>query len=462
MIETNRKTTIIAPVSASVGGSINIIRVSGEKAIEISNQIFVPHDLSQSESGRFFHGHIQIDKANKIDEVVLLIYRAPSSYTGEDVVEINCHANPIIVQSIIRVYLDNQCKLAEPGEFTKRAFINGKMDLTQAEAVADIIASKSKHAIQNSLSVLEGSLKTKLNGIKNSLTNAASLLELDLDFTEEDLGIINPDTIKNELSNVKRDIAYLIKSYDVGKELNRGIEVLITGKPNVGKSSLMNTILGHNRMIVSSVPGTTRDTVHEDIMLNDILVRFIDSAGIRLTEDVVESEGVERARNLFNRASAILLLIDLSEPPSAEDWNLLKMTKSFYPEKTVILGNKCDLPVNKNTAEALSDHAENVINISAKQDKNIEKLKKRLTSQFLSSADQRGEDIFITNERQYRALVSTQEGLDRAGHSLDSKAGNEFVAFDLREAIQHLSEITGEITSDDILNNIFLNFCIGK
>ncbi|HID39200.1 MAG TPA: tRNA uridine-5-carboxymethylaminomethyl(34) synthesis GTPase MnmE [Calditrichaeota bacterium] len=454
--------TIIAPITSTNGGSISMVRISGKKALDVASRFFKPTDLRNASGGQFFYGKIVDKKNNRIDDVVLLVFRAPHSFTGEDVVEISCHANPIIVNNILQLFMHNGCRIAEPGEFSKRAFLNGKIDLTQAEAIADLISAKSELAVQNSLTMLEGRLSRDLKQIRTDLIDLAGLLELDLDFSEDGLEIMSTTSLLEKIDGVYKKISRFIESYRLGRELKKGLDVLITGRPNVGKSSLMNAFLGRERVIVSQIPGTTRDVVHEDVMVEDIFMRLIDSAGIRMTDDVVESAGVEMARNFFDKATIILLLLDLSEEPTKEDYNLIKTTSSVYHDKIIIVGNKTDMKINEQSARLFAKITPDKIKVSCKTSKNINKLKKKIRDKILKSTAPFRDEIIITNERQYENLVKAKESLLRVKKAAKRGMSYEFLAIDMRESIDYIGQISGVVTTDDILNTIFSRFCIGK
>ena len=352
--------------------------------------------------------------------------------------------------------------MAEPGEFTKRAFLNQKMDLIQAEAVAELIASQSSAGVKNSLAQLKGSLSKKIKTIRSAIIHTSAYLELDLDFTEEDLNIITPPQILGEVHNTLIAIDEILGTYRQGKILSKGIDVLITGKPNVGKSSLMNALIGENRVIVSATPGTTRDIIHEQTIIKNTMVRFLDSAGIRLTDSSIEAEGVERAREQFDIADIILMLIDVSEPMTHEDSNLLKSLLQTYPEKTIIIKNKIDLGVNEKTDENLKTVENITISVSAKKKTNIEKIKTEIISKSGAGFQEQQTGSMLTNRRQFEQLKAAREDMEKATTTIKQGLGYEFAAMDLRSAAEHLSEITGEISTDDILNSIFADFCIGK
>lgn len=454
--------TIIAPITPVVGGSVALIRISGKNAINFTNELFKGKTLLKQEGGRFYHGQMINERSELIDDVVVFLYRKPHSYTGEDIVEISAHGNPFIVEEILQQYLAKGCRIAQPGEFSRRAFLNGKMDLIQAEAVADLIAAKSKAIAKNSLQNIKGKLSYLVSELKEQLVQVASLLELDLDFTEDDLDIISSDQINDVLDRVLEKVNSLLESYNYSKILSKGIEALITGKTNVGKSSLMNALLERDRVIVSSMPGTTRDFIHEDIVIKNVLVRFIDSAGIRFAKNRIEAAGVDRAKELYDRSDIILLVIDASKRLSKRDYDLLELLSSQFGNKLIVLANKKDLLPNQNTTRFLDNPELEVQHISAKTGENLDLVKERIIDKIHTSEKDLSEEVLISNERQKGILLTTRENLLLAKEALSNNVGYEFIAVDIRNAINSLSEISGQITSEDILNNIFSNFCIGK
>lgn len=454
--------TIIAPITPVVGGSVALIRISGKDAITFTDVLFKGKNLLKQEGGRFFHGQIVDLQGKLIDDVVVFIYRKPHSYTGEDVVEISAHGNPFIVEDILQQFLLKGCRLAQPGEFSRRAFLNGKMDLIQAESVADLIYAKSRAIVKNSLQNIKGKLSHLVRELKQELLQIASLLELNLDFTEEDLVIINSAHVQQVLDQVLEKVHSLLQTYNYSKILSKGIEVLITGKTNVGKSSLMNALLERDRVIVSSMPGTTRDFIHEDIVIKNVSVRFIDSAGIRFAKNRIEAAGVNRAKELYERSDIILLVVDVSKRLSKRDYELLNLLSSQYINKAIVLANKTDLIPEQRTTRFLSKLNFEVQFISAKTGKNLDLVKERIIDKIHTTEKDLAEEILISNERQKDILLKTKENLILAKEALTNNLGYEFVAVDIRNAINSLSEISGQITSEDILNNIFSNFCIGK
>ncbi len=457
----NTHDTIIAPITATIGGSVSLIRISGNQSISITNRLFTGSDLSKHDGNKFFHGQIK-GNTKIVDDVVVLLYKSPNSYTGEDVIEISCHGNPFIVEQILQLYILSGCRMADPGEFTKRAFLNGKIDLLQAEAVADLIAAKSQIGVQNSLMHIEGKISELIHSLKDELINTASLLTLDLDLSEENLTIIDHDKIAETINKSLSIIDSLIRTYHYGKVMNKGAEVLICGKPNVGKSSLMNALIKRDRVIVSSIPGTTRDTIHEDIIMDNISIRFIDTAGIRIANDEVEAEGVNRSQAAFDKADIILLVIDISEKLSYEDHDLIDKLKKSFLNNLIIVGNKNDKEIDINIDNDLEKTGLPFIKVSAKTGNQINLLEKELINKLKSNHDILGEDIVITNQRQFEILNKTNDALTKALEGAQNKIGFEFIAVDMKTTIDFLSEITGEISTDDIINNIFSKFCIGK
>jgi tRNA modification GTPase len=360
--------------------------------------------LENEKGGCFFYGTLQNAFNDVIDQVIVYLFKKPKSFTGEDVIEISCHSNIFIVQEILNLFISEGCRIAEPGEYSKRAFLNGKIDLAQAEAIADLIASKSKTGVKNALNIIKGSLSEKINDLKQSVIEIASLLELELDFSEEDLELIPKRKFIETVKKAINEVNGLLDSYSRGREFQKGIEVLITGRPNVGKSSLMNALLQKDRVIVSPVPGTTRDMIHEDIILNNTVIRLIDTAGIRISEDHIEKEGVDRAMELIKSARLILMIFDLSEDINTDDLNILDTIKKESLKKVVVTGNKYDKPVNLKTKEFITSLGAKTIFVSAKQNKNISELKDIIYNHISDTTFLNEEEIIISNARQYEIL----------------------------------------------------------
>ena len=458
--------TIVALATAAGTAAIAVIRLSGPKAIAIADKIFIPKkgknkSLSSSESHKLYFGTIE-ENGKLIDEVLLSLMKAPQSYTGEDTVEISCHGSAFIQQKILQLCCESGARLAGPGEFTMRAFLNRKMDLSQAEAVADLIASDSAITHQLALKQMRGGFSFEIKMLRQKLIHLASLIELELDFGEEDVEFASRHDLKEVVVKLLTIIEELIKSFELGNIIKKGIPVVIVGKPNAGKSTLLNALLNDNRAIVSETPGTTRDTIEEEITLEGIKFRFIDTAGLRETKDEIEMIGVAKAFEKMQDSPVILYLFDAVVSKS-DDLNqeLLKL-KSELNEKVRIIpvGNKIDM-VSMAPIENKFTSIENLFLISAKEKTNIDKLRSYLLSLYGSGKIEANTSI-VTSARHAEALKKTSEDLSRVYEGLEKKISNDFIAADLRQAMMHLGEITGEISTEDLLENIFSKFCIGK
>jgi tRNA modification GTPase len=454
-------TTIVALATALGSGSIAVIRVSGTNALAIGNSIFKGKDLERAAANTIHFGRIEY-KGKELDQVMVSVFRQPHAYTGENSLEISCHANPIVIDMIIEALLDNGAVAAKPGEFTLRAFLNGKMDLTQAEAVSMLIAARTKHATKNALNHLEGALAANIGKVKNSLIEILSLLELDLDFNEENSAIIEAKEINKQLITAHEDLAQLINSFNYARIFNSGLHLTIIGKPNSGKSTLLNVLLGENRAITSHIPGTTRDTISEEIIIENILFKIVDTAGLRETRDNLEQEGVRRTRTQIDLADLILLLIDQSIKMNNEDKRIINTILEKYEKKILVVRNKSDKIRNQQCIDYIKSLHLPCVEISAKNEQHIDLLKKKIVAYFQQQYGRYEEELVITSRRQSEALSKTVQALHQARTAHEQGAGNELVAIDLREALQAIGEISGETATDDILNNIFAKFCIGK
>jgi len=444
--------TICAPITANGIGAISIIRVSGPRALEIGDKIFIGKKrLSDSPSHRIYYGRL----INDIDDVLVFVFRQPNSYTGEDTIEISHHGNFLISKKIIQLLMEYGARLAEPGEFTKRAFLNGKIDLLQAEAVSEIIQSRSDVAVRSARKQLDGFLSNKINVIRDYLIEVSGLLELELDFVEEDVEFVDKETVVQKIELIIKQIDDLLKTFQTGKYVYEGINVLILGKPNVGKSSLLNRILNDDRAIVSDIPGTTRDIIKEEIFIYGTLFRFFDTAGLRKSTDIIEEEGIRRARMLFEKADIVVHLVEFDNiDENLNDFNLHASNK--YIIKVV---NKIDTLTNEQVSKKFS---KDMIYISALTGYGLENLFETFKN-FALEKNVYSEDLaVISNVRHYEALIQAKNSLINAIESLRQNFSNEFVSVDLRKAVNSLKELTGEITSEEILNSIFAKFCIGK
>jgi tRNA modification GTPase len=461
--------TICAPATA-IGGAIAVIRVSGPESMNICEGIFSPLDkrikLTDQKGYSVVFGEIRSDE-KIIDEVLLTVFRAPHSYTGEDSVEISCHASPYIIRKVLELLIANGAVSAKPGEFTQRAFFNGKMDLSQAEAVADIIASKTSAAHNIALNQMRGSFSAEISRLRNELLNFASLIELELDFGEEDVEFADRIKLKSIILGVKELSDSLAASFKIGNALKNGIPVAIVGKPNSGKSTLLNALLMEERAIVSDIPGTTRDSIEDTIVINGIEFRFIDTAGLRETTDIIEVMGIKKTLEKIGQASVILLVDEISDPAESINKGIVAVRKLMTdPDKRlVVLINKCDT-VSDNQHAGLKknirlNETDSLLFISAREKSGLEGLRK-LLSEITVKGKLSSEDIIITNIRHYESLSRVSESLERVIAGLENKIPEDLIAIDIRHAIHYLGEITGEITTDEILGNIFRNFCIGK
>ncbi len=453
----------IAAIATPFGeGGISVIRVSGEKSFEIVDAIFKgKNSIQSSPSHTILYGKI-ISNQTIIDTVLISIFRKPHSYTGENVIEISCHGGYFTAKKILEILLQHQLRLAEPGEFTQRAFLNGKMDLLQAEAVADIIHSKTEQAHKTSIEQLQGRLSHYVEGLRNSLIELCSLLELELDFSQEGIELIQQKTLLNKIDSVIESIKKLLSTYTAGKVFRDGIKVVLVGKPNAGKSSLLNILLNEQRAIVSDIPGTTRDVIEENILIKNVLFRLVDTAGLREAEDVIEREGVRRTELQVENSNIILLLVDCSALPTEEDLQLYKRIKEKVKSKNnniMFLYNKSDIE----NFEFKTHFQENPhIYISCKTGKGIEELKNLLIDTAIPNYDSSVSSILINNLRHKSLLESTLKSLANAKSSIEQGMSGDFIAVDMRESLNYLGELIGITTPDDILNNIFSKFCIGK
>lgn len=448
--------TIVALATPQGISAIAVIRLSGAESIAITQRLFRGKDLTQQPSHSLHFGSFH-DGDKLIDEVLVSVFRAPNSFTKEDAIEISCHGSPFIVKSIIKALLGGGARLAQPGEFTKRAFLHGRFDLAQAEAVADLINAETDNARQAALNQMRGGFSKEINHLREELIHFASLIELELDFGEEDVEFAKRDDLKRLILKIQSYLSSLIESFDQGNVIKNGVPTVIAGKPNAGKSTLLNTLLNEERAIVSDIPGTTRDTVEDEIVLNGINFRFIDTAGLRDTEDVVEAIGVKRTREEMKKASLILYLVDLTTATLEEidaETSAIETLKIPY----IKIGNKLDA-----ASQELVDQLRNegFIFISAKQKTHIHELTSSLVERF-HTADVRPGDVLVTNLRHFHNLKQTHDALTRVLESMHNQVTGDFLAMDIRQALHHLGEITGQITTDDLLENIFSKFCIGK
>ena len=449
--------TIVALATPQGIGAIAVVRLSGSKAISIANEVFKGKDLEKAESHTIHFGTIR-DGNEIIDEVLVSLFIAPKSFTKENVVEISCHGSAFIIKRIINLLMAKGARHAKPGEFTKRAFLNGQFDLAQAEAVADLISSDSEAAHQAALTQMRGGFSSEIKQLREKLIHFASMIELELDFGEEDVQFANRDDLVALVTNLKTIINQLIRSFDLGNVIKNGVPTVIAGKPNAGKSTLLNALLKEDKAIVSEIAGTTRDFIEDEINIEGIIFRFIDTAGLRETTDIIESMGVQRTHSKMKEAALILYLFDLTNESISDilkEVNKLEnLGKPFIP-----IGNKID-KAPESLVKKLREDSRFVL-ISAANQEHLDGLKEKILEQVNLKNFKSG-DTVVTNARHFESLLKTSQALDDVLKGIDTGITGDFLALDIRQALHHLGEITGEVTNDDLLANIFSKFCIGK
>lgn len=458
----NHLTDTICALATPPGiGAIAVIRLSGVKAVEIANNCFFGKDLSKVDSHTLHFGTLR-DGEKIIDEVLLSVFKDGKSFTGENAVEISTHGSPYIQQQVIQLLVKNGAKLAGPGEFTLRAFLNGKIDLSQAEAVADVIASNSESSHQLAMQQMRGGFSNEIQKLRNELIHFASLIELELDFSEEDVEFADRQDLKALVVKLQSALHRLISSFNYGNVIKTGVPVAIVGEPNVGKSTLLNALLNEERAIVSSIAGTTRDTIEDEIVIKGINFRFIDTAGIRTTSDEIETIGIKKSFEKIGEAAVVLLLVDAEIAQSAlqDIYQSITAKIAHSNKRLVVVANKVD-KTNIDQIKAKFNGIEHVVFLSAKEKTNLELLKEQLFD-FVNAGALANSDVVVTNARHYEALTKANEALLKVLEGLDTNITGDFLAMDIRQSLHHLGEITGEITTDDLLENIFTRFCIGK
>lgn len=464
--------TICAISTPPGSGAIAVIRLSGDRAIEITDKVFTPGDkkkLARQPANTLHYGVIK-DEDNLIDEVVVSLFRSPNSYTGEDVVEISCHGATYIQQLILQILLKYGSRMAKAGEFTMRAFMNGKMDLSQAEAVADLISSSSAASHRIALSQMRGGFSEEIKKLRKELLDFISLIELELDFSEEEVEFADRTELKKLVTKIFNIISSISESFSLGNVIKNGVPVAIVGKPNVGKSTLLNALLREDRAIVSEIEGTTRDAIEDTVNIEGNIFRFIDTAGLRETSDFIENLGIRKTYQKIDQSRIVLFMVDAGDNIdiiSRSYKHILKQTGD-NDKNIIMVVNKADRLEEKELRTKFSPgkfsflrKKDSRIIISAKDQKMVHKLALKLVKIIKPGSDAEN-NIIITNVRHYEALVNTGEALQRVKDGMEKNISNDLLAQDIREALHHLGEITGEITTDEILGNIFKNFCIGK
>ena len=452
--------TIIALATPTGLGAISVIRISGLNAISITEKLFKSKGnkkLSNQNSHTVHLGHL-IKNNHELDEVLVTIFKGPHSYTGENTIEISCHGSTYIQQEIIDLFIENGIRVANPGEFTLRAFINGKMDLNQAEAVADLIASENEGSHKLAMEQMKNGFSNDLKKLRAELLHFSSMIELELDFSQEDVEFAERSEFKKLTVRIQNELEKLIDSFKSGNVLKNGISVAIAGKPNAGKSSLLNTLLNEDKAIVSDIPGTTRDSIEDSLVIDGINFRFTDTAGLRETKDIIESKGIEKTKEKINNARVLIYLFDSNDTSFSEISSDLKSFKR-KDLSVLLVRNKIDI---KNTNQKLITELEKfeLIEISANNSESVSLLKKRLVNEI--NILNPYTDTVISNSRHYEALMKALKAIEEVNVGLKSDISGDLLSVDIRKSIEHLAEITGEITNDDVLGNIFANFCIGK
>lgn len=456
--------TIVALATASGAGAIAVIRISGADAITIASEVFRSvsgKDITRQKTHTLHLGHIA-DGEKIYDQVLLSLFKGTNSYTGENTVEISCHGSTYIQQQIIQLLLRKGCRMATAGEFTLRAFLNGKLDLSQAEAVADLIASDNEASHQIAMQQMRGGFSNEIAKLREELLNFASLIELELDFSEEDVEFADRTQFHELLNRISFVLKRLIDSFAIGNVIKNGIPVAIVGEPNVGKSTLLNALLNEERAIVSDIAGTTRDTIEDELVINGIGFRFIDTAGIRETQDVVESIGIRKTFEKMEQAQVVVYMSPLTPQGGIGAVKVeIERIKNQYPQKAlIVIVNKKDLYTNEEI-ENLENEIPEVLLISAKNNIGIEELKDKLLS-FVNTGALRNNETIVTNTRHYDSLLKALEEIQKVQFGLQTNLPADLMAIDIRQALYYFGEITGQVTNDELLGNIFANFCIGK
>ena len=453
--------TIIALATPNGLGAISVLRISGKDAISITEKVFKSKNnklLSEQKSHTVHLGHL-LKNSHELDEVLITLFKGPHSYTGENTIEISCHGSIYIQKEIINLFIDNGIRVANPGEFTLRAFLNGKMDLNQAEAVADLIASENEGSHKLAMQQMKSGFSNDLKKLRAELLHFSSMIELELDFSQEDVEFVERDEFKKLTNKIQFELNALINSFQSGNVLKNGISVTIAGKPNAGKSSLLNTLLNDEKAIVSDIPGTTRDSIEDSLVIDGINFRFTDTAGLRETTDYIESKGIEKTISKIKSSKILLYLFD------ANDTNIDEINNSIDKFKRddlsiILVRNKIDLSIHNTQLIKEVKSICNLLEIEATDTKSVESLKERLIKEveLLNPYT----DVIISNSRHYEALINALRAIEEVNEGLMNSLSGDLLSVDIRRSIEYLAEITGEITNDDILGNIFANFCIGK
>ncbi len=453
--------TIAAIATAPGEGGIGIIRISGEESKSVLDKIFIPANPSSLQNRKMSYGNIVDPLSNKvIDEVLCVYMKGPKTYTVEDVVEINCHGGMVPLRKTLELVLANGARMAEPGEFTKRAFLNGRLDLSQAEAVIDVIKAKTDKTFDVALNQLEGIFSERIREIRNKLVDILVNLTVNIDYPDEDIEEITYEKLSFDLNEVLSEIENLLSSADTGRIMRDGLSVAIIGKPNVGKSSLMNSLLKETRAIVTEIPGTTRDTIEEHISIKGIPVKLTDTAGIRETDDIIEKIGIEKSKESFNQADLVIFILDSSRNLEHEDMEIMEL---INPDKTVILLNKIDLnQILKKDDILLKNPGFTIIETSMKNQMGISEIENKIVDLVYGGKVSQNNNLMVTNVRHKDILEKSRKSLDDAINMVKMQEALEFIEIDVNSAYESLGEIIGETVQDDIINEVFARFCLGK
>ncbi|MFM7223599.1 MAG: tRNA uridine-5-carboxymethylaminomethyl(34) synthesis GTPase MnmE [Bacteroidota bacterium] len=446
--------TIVALATPPGVGAIGVIRLSGKGSVEVVDRLAPGKQLADAK-GNSLHVAVLKEGDRLLDEVVISVFRGPRSYTGEDVVELSCHGSSYVIQQVVEACIRQGARMATPGEFTLRAFLNGKMDLVQAEAVADLIASGTQAAQTTALHQIKGGFSFVLKALREELIQFSALIELELDFSQEDVEFVDRTSLRSLLNKIDVTVSDLLASFQLGNVIRNGVSVAIVGKPNAGKSTLLNALLNENRAIVSAIPGTTRDTIEEVLNIGGVLFRLIDTAGIREGADEIEAIGVERSREKMRSADIVLYLFDVNETDAAAI-GLLQEELRAVSNAWLLVGNKVDLQNNP-----YHEAASNTVYISAKENRGLHQIGERLL-QLVNAGAIQAEDTVVTNARHYASLLSVAESIASVKAGMDTRVSGDLLAIDIRRSLHHLGQITGEISNEDQLDYIFSKFCIGK
>ncbi len=452
----------IAAISTSIGeGGISIIRISGDKSIDIVDSIFVGKNnrkLHDFKSYTMRYGHVVDKNGSRLDEVIISYMKGPKSFTAEDTIEINCHGGVVGTNRILQEIIRAGARMAEPGEFTKRAFLNGRIDLSQAEAVIDIIRAKTELSMKSALMQSEGSISKEIKAIRNKLLSVIAHIEVTVDYPEEDIEEVTAKNVTEDVTKIISSIDTLLSTADEGKILREGLSTVIVGKPNVGKSSLLNALVKEKRAIVTDVPGTTRDAIEEYISIEGIPVKIVDTAGIRETDDIVEKIGVEKSKEKIDEADLVILILDSSSELSHEDKEIIEYIKE---KKYIVLLNKSDLGGKIDISELQSLKSKYITNISVKTGEGLNYVKEHIKNLFFNG-EIKTEGVFVTNNRHKQSLIRAKENLESSLNALEYTSAIDLASIDIRNAWINLGEITGDALEEDIIHKIFSEFCLGK